>query len=180
MKMLKSVLCGVTACITSTVLVFANAGVASAADSSTIQSSPATSPSMSISSLPTTAYGYSLETIDDELTFLSGLPEEEQDRLIQEGLGVKPKEERIAPLIIVAAIGCALGVGGAIFNTNWSSASSVAWALAGVLVGCIPGTSQAKLVSVILKHKAVIAIALKAAGATAAANALLAGDSARP
>ena len=123
--------------------------------------------------------GYSLEQADSELIALEQLPENLQDEEILKGLGLVQSQERIAPVVIVAAIACAVGVGGAIFNTTWSSAYSVAWSLAGVLVSCIPGTSQAKLVSVILKHKGVIAKALKAVGASAAAAALLKGDSAQ-
>lgn len=119
---------------------------------------------------------YTVEDIDAELTLLSNSSDAEQDLLIQASLGQGNNGERIAPLVIMAAIGCAVGVGGAIFNTTWSSASSVAWSLAGALVGCIPGASQAKLVSVILKHKTVIAKALKAVGAVGAASAL-SGDS---
>lgn len=117
--------------------------------------------------------------VDSELTALGDMPVDLQELKLKEGLGLVQAQTRVAPLAIVFALGCAVGVGGAIFNTTWSSASSVAWSLAGALVSCIPGAKQAQLVSVILKHKKIIAKALKMVGASAAAAALLGGDSPR-
>ncbi len=158
-------------------LSFATIGVANAVDVANLSSQTvATQETTCDFKVPV---GYSLAQADADLTALEELPENLQDEEILKGLGLVRSQERVAPLVIVAAIGCAVGVGGAIFNTSWPSASSVAWSLAGVLFGCIPRTSQAKLVSVILAHKSVIAKALKAVGASAAAAALLKGDSAK-
>ncbi|XCB29784.1 hypothetical protein RQN30_11585 [Arcanobacterium hippocoleae] len=62
--------------------------------------------------------GYSIDNIEAELSFLESLPEDIKDEEIALGLGITQPQERIAPLVIVAAIGCAAGVGGAIFNTT--------------------------------------------------------------
>lgn len=118
--------------------------------------------------------GRIIEDVQNELDYLSSLPEEEQERVLADSFRAleDERQSRVAPLIIVAAIGCAVGIGGGLFNTSWSSASSVAWSLAGVLVSCIPGTTQAGLVKIILANKGVIAKALKMAGLAAAALAL--------
>lgn len=177
MKNPRTLLRPIVTLVTTGTLIASGMGVASANESEIMTPNRAVVAHSCGNVNPAVPYGYSNEEIDAELTLLSNLPVEHQERLIREGLGLQPKQDRIAPLVIVAAIGCAVSVGSGIFATDWSSASSVAWALAGALLSCIPGANQAKLVSLILKHRVIIARALKAAGAVAAGNALLAGDS---
>ncbi|MGL5405931.1 MAG: hypothetical protein ACRDAX_03950 [Propionibacteriaceae bacterium] len=84
----------------------------------------------------------------------------------------------VAPVIIVWAIGCGVAGISSVATGAWSTSSGSAWAIAGILVGCIPGSSQASLVKTILSNKTIIARALRAVGLTAAAAGLLKGDTA--
>lgn len=113
------------------------------------------------------------EQLDSELEYLSGLPADELDAELQSLERNDGTAPRVAPLVIVAAIGCAVGIGGAVFTKSWEDPNSAVWALAGVLTGCIPGAQQAKLVQVIMNNKQMIATALKKVGAFSLAAAIL-------
>lgn len=113
------------------------------------------------------------EQLDSELKYLSGLPADELDAELQSLERNNGTAPRVAPLVIVAAVGCAVGIGGAVFTKSWEDPNSAVWALAGVLTGCIPGTQQAKLVKVIMNNKQMIATALKKVGAFSLAAAIL-------
>lgn len=89
-------------------------------------------------------------------------------------------ETKAGPLLIpvvVWAIGCAasglISAGG----TDWNNPDQVAWGVAGIVVGCLPGVAVGSVVKVILAHKGAVATALKAIGLTAPA-AVLCGSSA--
>ncbi|MCH6197461.1 hypothetical protein MHT86_08130 [Corynebacterium mastitidis] len=112
------------------------------------------------------------DQIESEVQYLSELSDEEFNREFdsanqQEGAGF-----RIAPLAVVAALGCAVSLGSGAFNTEWSDGKDAAWALAGMLTGCIPGAQQAKLFNVIARNKDTIVKALKKVGATSLAAAI--------
>lgn len=100
------------------------------------------------------------EQLDSELTYLSTLSEEELDNELQSLEHQDGLTTRVAPVVIVGAIGCAVGIGGAVFTKSWEDSNSAVWALAGVLAGCIPGAQQAKLCTVIGINKHMIATAL--------------------
>lgn len=117
---------------------------------------------------------YGIDEFETDLEYLETLSDEELENILnKDRSGIQP---RVAPLVIVAAIGCAVSGGSAIFATDWEDANSVAWTLAGALTSCIPGVAQAKLVTTILKHKETIGRALKAVGAVSAGS-VLTGDS---
>ncbi|WP_339017336.1 hypothetical protein R3O64_04050 [Corynebacterium hesseae] len=80
---------------------------------------------------------------------------------------------RVAPLVIVAAVGCAAVIGGAVFTKSWEDPNSAVCSLAGALTGCILGAQQAKLVQVIMNNKQMIAAILKKVGAFSLAAAIL-------
>lgn len=123
---------------------------------------------------------YTLQQFESELDLLEGLSDEELARVVTQAatayeasteVSDTPKT-RVAPLVIVAAIGCGVSVIGSLATNSWSNANSAAWAIAGVLTSCIPGVAQASLVKTILANKVVIGRALKAVGLTAPALAL--------
>ncbi|WJY72227.1 hypothetical protein [Corynebacterium auriscanis] len=101
------------------------------------------------------------EQLDSELQYLSKLSADELKNELQSLERKDGATTRVAPLVIVAAIGCAVGIGGAVFTKSWEDPNSAVWALAGVLTSCIPGSQQAKLVKVIVNNKQMIATALK-------------------
>lgn len=79
------------------------------------------------------------EQLYSELKYLSGLPADELDTELQSLERNNGTAPRVAPLVIVTAVGCAVGIGGAVFTKSWEDPNNVVWALAGVLTGCIPG-----------------------------------------
>lgn len=113
------------------------------------------------------------DQLDSELKYLSDLPELELDKELQPLERNDGTAFRVAPLVIVGAIGCAVGIAGPIFTKSWEDSNSAVWALAGALTSCIPGARQAKLVKVILDNKQMIAAALKKVGAFSLAAAIL-------
>ena len=113
------------------------------------------------------------EQLDSELKYLSGLPADELDAELQSLERNNGTAPRVAPLVIVAAIGCAVGIGGAVFTKSWEDPNNAVWSLAGVPTACIPGAQQVKLVKVIMNNKQMIATALKKVGAFSLAAAIL-------
>ena len=79
--------------------------------------------------------------------------------------------------VVVWAITCAAGGLIAAGGTDWDDPDAVAWGVAGIIVGCIPGVATGSIVKVILANKGAVANALKLIGLTGPA-AILTGDSA--
>lgn len=133
----------------------------------------------------------SLSGLEQELNYLATLDGQELQLAIEasmaaheagpvssepdKGGSVTPQALPAVP-VIVWAIGCGFAGISSVATNAWSTANSAAWAIAGILVGCIPGVGQAAIVQVILANRGVIVNALKAVGLTAPALAL-SGDS---
>lgn len=147
----------------------------------------ATTPSVSQSATSSaTATNITLEELEAEIAALEGYSETELKGIIEASVAAHEGRESgdiqtmalPAVPLIVWGIGCGVAGISSVATNAWSSADSAAWAIAGILVGCIPGVAQANIVKVILANKGTIANALKAVGLTAPAPALaLTGDS---
>lgn len=146
-------------------LPFANFHVASAAEYA--EKATATGESFSVQS------GRDVNgEIESEVQYLSELTPEEFNREFDSLNQREVAGFRIAPLVVVAALGCAVSLGAGAFNTEWSDGKDAAWSLAGMLTGCIPSAQQAKLFNVIARNKGTIVKALKKIGATSLAAAI--------
>lgn len=136
----------------------------------------------------TNAVQVSLEEFEGELALLATLPEDELRATVNASIAAYQAAEsgtsiaaepptrvkravHLVP-VIVWAIGCGFAGISSVATNSWSNANSAAWAIAGILIGCIPGVGQAAVVKVILANKRAIANALKAVGLTAPALAL--------
>lgn len=152
------------------------------------QAADASQASLSIVKAASTTPPTSDLTLDDleaEIAALEGLSEDELKAVMEASVsahqsrGSGELETAALPAVplIVWGIGCGVAGISSVATDSWSNANSAAWAIAGILVGCIPGVTQANIVKVILANKGTIANALKAVGLTAPAFALT-GDSA--
>lgn len=116
---------------------------------------------------------YVYEKLESELQYLNSLSEMEFDEEIE---AAKEQDRsiipRIAPLVVVGAIGCAVSAGNGIFNTDWSDGKDAAWSLAGALASCIPFAQLAKVFNVIVRNKGTIVKALQRIGAGSLAAAI--------
>lgn len=115
------------------------------------------------------------DELESELQYLSTLTDAEFD---DEFTGIIAEEQegnvspRIAPLVVVGAIGCAISTGNGIFNTDWSDGKDAAWSLAGAIASCVPLAQPAKVFNVIVRNKDTIVKALKRVGAGSLAAAI--------
>ncbi len=132
----------------------------------------------------TSSTAITLAEFEAEIAALEGYSEAELKEIIEasvaahEGRASGDIQTMALPAVplIVWGIGCGVAGIGSVATNAWGNSESAAWALAGILTGCLPGVAQANIVKTILANKGAIANALKAVGLTAPALAL-SGDS---
>lgn len=181
----KRVITVVVAGVVSFAIAISGANMATASPRASTENSTSTAASLRVNASPNTQCptknsvpeGYTASDFEAELNFLSKMSAQDQEEFIRNSLGQEGASPRIGPAVIVFALTCAIGAATSLYGTDWSSEQDVVKALAGALLGCIPGSRYEQLVSLIWRHRGVIARALRMLGAGAAAAMLLTGDS---